>query len=505
MSNTSRNGIEWSRVLRSLAVGAACFMVCAGGVESAYAQTKSNEVKRSESGTDQDVLVMRDGTILTGTILSEDKTKVRFKRLIAGIPYEEDIEIKKIAEIKKASKKPSDTPDASAPATSTTSAATPKNDNEKKDSGKKEAVVGNGDGNTYYWIKLDGILGRDISQTPVREAVLDAQAHKADVVIVEVNGKWTGRIAPEYASYAEPGRNVDKVFRVEPISTIFTSEVPDKWQPSPRIVMWVKEGRGGIAPLPFAGKEIYFHSAGQIGALGGLESIFTGVGDEVVREKQRSLRLGHLEGIVNAGEHDFRLMRAMTRREFVLTLAYDDDGKPVLVERLPENPAEELLTDSGTGAEQDSQSEVLDGRGNDWLTLDARRASLVGLSKGTVDTPDELLLALGLDRSGRKIESKSTKIFDDWRSGVDRAERALKKAMRELQDVRVEPPAGWNERRQARSRQKKFLLEIKRIQQQWEEALLPEFLQQNQIPPIPQIDDAINNLDTQQQLDKKEK
>ena len=77
--------------------------------------------------------------------------------------------------------------------------------------------------------------------------------------------------------------------------------------------------------------------------------------------------------------------------------------------------------------------------------------------------------------------------------------------MRELQDVRVEPPAGWNERRQARSRQKKFLLEIKRIQQQWEEALLPEFLQQNQIPPIPQIDDAINNLDTQQQLDKKEK
>ncbi|MFZ4573460.1 MAG: hypothetical protein ACOYN0_03620 [Phycisphaerales bacterium] len=505
MSRTASNPDRWSRILRSCALGAACFVACAGGLApAAFGQTKSNEIKRSESGSDQDVLVLRDGKVLTGTILSEDKTKVRFKRVIAGIPLEEDIELKRIAEIKKASKKPSTDP-AKPEAGSDAAKDSTKSDSGKSDAAKKpEGVIGNGDGNAYYWIKLDGVLGREISQTPVREALLDAQECKADVVIVEVNSKWTGRFDPEFAMYFEPGRGVDGVFRVEPISTIFTSEITEKWKPAPRIVMWVKEARGGIAPLPFAAKEIYFHSTGHIGGLGGLESIFEGVGDEVVREKQRSLRLGHLIGICEAGGHNPLLMRAMTRRECVLTLATDADGKPLLVERLPEDTSEELLTDSGEDVYQDNAIQVGSGDGNDWLDLPARRASLIGLSKGTVDTPDELLLALGLDRAGRKIEGQSTKIMKKWRSSIDAAERSLRKAREELADVRVEPPAGYNERKQARTRQKKLLQEMKRTQETWGEGLLAEFLQRERIPPIPNIEDAINDIEAQQKLDKKE-
>lgn len=513
MKNTSKSGSGLARVLRSAAMGAAMFVACAGGFPSvAMAQTKAPEIKRTESGTDQDVLVLRDGTILTGTIVSEDKTKVVFKRMIAGIPYQEEIELKKIAEIKKASKKPSDTP---APAGDKPSEEKPADEKsgadgapapEKADNSKKvEDVVGIGDGNAYYWIKLDGVLGRDISQTPVRDMVRDAREHKADVIIIEVNSRWTGRIAPEYIAYADPGRTATQVFRIEPITTIFTNDIPKEWTYKPRLVMWVKEGRGGIAPLPFVAPEMYFHPLGQLGALGGLESLFDGVGDEVVREKQRSLRLGHLEGLLRAGGYDYRIMRAMTRREYILTLGFDANGNAVMLDRRPETAGEELLTDSGEKSEADDMSAVAGGVGNDWLTLNARTAGLLGVSKGTADSQDELLLALGLDRSGKKIVSKSSKIMDDWKTSLDRAERALKKASREFADVRVEQPGGWNERRQARAKQKKYLQEMKRIQTQWGEGLLPEFLGQNRIPGIPEIDDAINTIDTRQQLDKKDK
>lgn len=369
----------------------------------------------------------------------------------------------------------------------------------------EEVVVGNGDGNAYYWIKLKGTLGREISETPLRQMITDAREHKADVIVIEVENRWNSNVDAEFADYVLGGRGVDEAFRVEPVSTVITNEIPQEWPVRPRVVMWVKQALGGIAPLPFASKEVYFHPSARMGALGGLEKKYDGVGDEVVREKQRSLRLGHLEGIVRSGGYDQNIMRAMTRREFVLTLGYDGDGKAVLLERRPENAAEELLSDSGAGIEQDTAEQVMSGEGNDYLTLNSRTASLIGLSKGEAATSDQLLQAIGLDRSGRQIKSKSVKIPEDWARNIDRAERSLMKALEEFLDVEIEAPGGWNERRTARSKRKKLLQEMKSIQKRWGEGLTPQFLQQNQIPPIPQIDDMINTIETDQMMDKKEK
>ena len=369
-----------------------------------------------------------------------------------------------------------------------------------------EEVVGNGDGNTYYWIKLKGNLGREICETPLRQQVADAREHKADVIVIEIENRWNSNVDAEVADYVLAGRGVDEaMFRVEPITTVITNEIPKEWTVQPRVVMWIKQALGGIAPLAFAAKEVYFHPGARIGALGGLERMFDGTGDEVVREKQRSLRLGHLEGILRAGGYDPNIMRAMTRKEFVLTLGYDSDGKAVLLERRPENSAEELLSDSGAGAEQDSLDQVMSGEGNDYLTLNSRTASLIGLSRGEAVTEDQLLQALGLDRSGRQIKSKSSKIPEDWVRNIDRAERALLKAAEGFRDVQVQAPGGWNERRAARSKQKKFLQEMKSIQNKWGEGLTQQFLGQNQIPPIQQIDDLINQIDTAQLMDKKDK
>lgn len=501
---STRSNTSLTRMLQGLALSSIMLGLCVGDLTpAALAQTKgTTTIKRSESGTDQDVLVLKDGTTLTGTIVSEDKTKIRFKRIIAGIPFEEDVDLKSVVEIKKASKKPDAAADSKPapgatpsqdPGTTPTIAETP-----------SQGVVGNGDGTAYYWISLKGPMGRGFSQTPFRKMIQDAKANKADVIVIELDGNHSRQEGGDsIEDFANRGRNVDLAMRVEPITAVVTSEMPAEWEKLPRMVCWVRDAMGPVAPLPFIFKEIYLASNASIGGLGGLETIFDGVGDEVVREKQRSLRMGHLEGLVLAGGYDYRIMRGMTRREIVLTLGYDEDGNATLLERAPENPSEEILTDDGAGANQDSAADVIRNRGNDYLRLDARTALLLNVSKGTVDTRDELLDYIGLSRSGKLIEGKAKRIATDWSNQLNRAEQRLKKALADLRDVRVEAPGDYAARQKARARQKSLLEEMKRLLEQYEEGLSPQFLRDNEIPGIPQIEDLLNRIKTDGLLDKK--
>ena len=77
-----------------------------------------------------------------------------------------------------------------------------------------------------------------------------------------------------------------------------------EFKTKPRMVAWVNKATGGAAFFPFLFKEIYFTSDGKMGGLGALESMFGGVGDEAVRQKQRSLRLGRAKGLAAKGGHD---------------------------------------------------------------------------------------------------------------------------------------------------------------------------------------------------------
>ena len=298
--------------------------------------------------------------------------------------------------------------------------------------------------------------------------------------------------------------NFDEIFRGERIAAIFQEEIPREWNPQPKVVFWVKTAMGGASLLPFICPNIYFHSEGRMGGLGNLSFIFDGVGDDVVREKQRSLRLGHAEGWAIAGGYDYRLIRAMARMEYVLSMRWVD-GKVELFEGYPTNPGEELLTDDGMGPNADTLRERVDGTGNDILTLNARIAKAVGVSKGTVDTQAELITALGLDRTGVMTPGRSKLVMKDWSDGLDNAKRKIVKLLQEdMRDaMRVQPPAGQSERTKSRGQQIRILEEVKGLLTRWGEGLTPRWRCENGIPDEAQLNCYEEKLHLEQMKDKK--
>src|SRR5690606_8060666 len=75
----------------------------------------------------------------------------------------------------------------------------------------------------------------------------------------------------------------------EAIHPAFTSEMRAKWEKQPQVVFWVERAMSGMAFLPLVKNDIYFTSDGRMGGVGGLDELFGSMGDEVVRDKQKSL------------------------------------------------------------------------------------------------------------------------------------------------------------------------------------------------------------------------
>lgn len=493
-SDRNRNFGAWMNP-RALLAAAAIFAGVGAGTGSAMAFNPPVDQPSATADETQDTLVFLNGKVLKGTILSETATTIRFKGLVSGIPFEADYEKKDISTITRATKKPAGgAPSGATPAAvpttgapvATPAAATPTDAKAAVDDSLPK----------YYWIDLKGEFGRDISETPIRNAVREAQVNKADYIIVSIKADWK----PQYGeAYADFGDNLSEVFRAEPMAKVF-AEIANEWDEQPTTVFWVKDAMAGAAFLPFISPNIYFHSEGRLGGLGGLSFLFRGVGDDFVQEKQKSLRMGHAEGVLRLGGYDDRLVRAMSRYEAVYTLTYEN-GVPKMVDRMPENPGEELLTDDGEGANADRMEDRVRGIGNDVLTLDARLAKLLGVSKGTVDSKDELLTELGLARGATEISGKSEKIFKDWSTGLDNAQRQLRRLVNDYREIEVE--GEWTERTAARGKQKRTLLEIKGVLNRWGEALSDRWLGQNGIPGIGQLDTLIEQIGIEQKLDKK--
>ncbi len=289
------------------------------------------------------------------------------------------------------------------------------------------------------------------------------------------------------------------------MAAIFQEEIPREWSPQPKVVIWVKTAMGGASLLPFVCSNIYFHSEGRMGGLGNLSFIFDGVGDDVVREKQRSLRLRHAEGWAIAGGYDYRLIRAMARIEYVLSMRFVD-GKVELFEGYPSNPGEELLTDDGIGPNADTLRERVEGTGNDILTLNARIAKAVGVSKGTVDTQSELITALGLDRTGVMVAGRSKQVMKDWSGGLDNAKRKIIKLLQEdMRDaMRVQAPGGQAERTKSRGQQLRIIEEVKGLLTRWGEGLTPRrSAARTGFPEESQLNSFEEKLHLEQMKDKK--
>jgi hypothetical protein len=258
------------------------------------------------------------------------------------------------------------------------------------------------------------------------------------------------------------------------MAEIIQDEIRDdpKWVKKPTPVAWVRRGMGPTAFLIMSFKNIYMSSGTKIGGIGYLNLLMAGVGDVTVQEKQRSLRFGRAAGLFDKGGHDLKLLRAMARSEYELSFSMVN-GKPAFFENLT---GDEVLTDNGDPQEgkADLLSDAIRGRGNDVLNITPEVALKLGVSKGTVNSREELFYALGIERQVRDLskDAKAAKIQSEWSRGVGEAEAEINRLLAELQRTPVQG-ATATERNAVRGRRIGMLNKIKSTYEAYKESVDP--------------------------------
>jgi hypothetical protein len=459
-------------IMRKAVTAALAGTVLIAGVTlaaQAAAQPRQGSNAAAQQDETLDLVIFRDGKVAEGKILEETDTTVRMRVVVAGISAETTYDKSRILQIQRGAKAANNAP-AKAPASAKTS---------EPDRSTSESATGKV---AVYFAKLGGEFGRDISETPLKEIVRDARKYQPDFLIIELDNEFKiyGQEQQEATTHV-----FDQLWRAEELAPILTTEIRDdpQWVKKPQLVFWVKRALGGAAFLPFITPHIYFHPEGKMGGIGHLEKIFNGSGDRVVQEKQFSLRLGHAEGLAIMGGHEPKLIRAMCRTEYVLSVGFEG-GKPVYYERMPNGPDEILLTDDGEGENKDTDPFV----GNDVLTLTAPIAQRIGFSKGTVATREDLLFELGVARDAKVVEGRGDEILKKWSRLIEDTELSIRRLARSLQD---HPIGGdFNERTRARGYHIRTLREIRGLCERYKEALNPY----NVWNPPMRIEDLITNL-----------
>ena len=202
----------------------------------------------------------------------------------------------------------------------------------------------------------------------------------------------------------------------------------------------------------------------------------------------------HAEGIANTGHFSIQLLHAMAIPEYVLTVAYPN-GDPVFYERMPEGPGEFLLTDDGKDANADTAKALEAGEGNDVLTLTAKLAQDLRVSKGTVDDLDQLKFELGIARSGVEVKGHAKQIMDGWSKGLEQAMRELRRLRGEANSIQI--GGDFQQRTRARGQKKAILQKMQGILKKYGEV----FGEERRLGMDSELQQQIDQLDHDQTLD----
>lgn len=451
----------------------------------------------------KDLLIFRSGNKVECYILEETESSVRVVVFVGSLRSIASYEKSEILQVKRDEFKPKD--DAK---------KDDQKQDEKKDSGAPKAAPGAivdlkgnpiPEGTTKVYVAaFRGELGRDVSKTPLTEMVDDIIRIKPEIVIVRFDQSFTQHGEQRYYEWWHDAQQYDMLETARELDTLLSDRISTEpsLTPKPRMVAWIKRALGGAAFLPFTFPEIYFSSDGFHGGLGGLDHLLDGRGDEVVRQKQYSLRLARAEGMAIKGGHDPRIMRAMSYSDYVLSYR-TVGGKPEFIDKFPPTAEWTCIKDDGLINEtrKDSGEDMIRYKGNDLLTLDAKTAFQIGLSKGTADTLDDLVAEMGLSRNYAFVKNKSDDIFKGWSTDVAKAENEAIKLLRDFRGVEVKQPGGYKERTAARTRSINILRQLDSIVKRYREALNPARLGDPD-GMINQIDVVISRIQTAQRLDR---
>lgn len=372
----------------------------------------------------KDIVVLRSGTVVEGIILEETATQLKMIVMISGIEAPATYRMSEILEIQRDVPVVTDLPGAINPAEA---------DKAEWGRGVKNpaaAADNSSDKPKVYRFVLEGqIIGafpaiqylldsnrRDIiSYTPVEKTMRDALSYNPDVIIVEMDAEGPN------------GRGWDGGRVTEPLQPIFQELIDD---PDVRVVFWIKNAAFGAAFLPFTCPEMYFESEGFLGGIGTLDDF--DIGDDLVNEKQISLRIVGQEGVAIKNGYDPAIIRGMARKQNWLSYRFRH-GKVEFLEHEPRDIDGEgwvLLTDDGKGPNKDEMKT----RGNDVLNFNAKMAQEIGLSRGTYDDIDDLVFALGIRGEYDLIEGRAERNFTEWRDRVELGLDRYVELNRELQN-----------------------------------------------------------------------
>jgi len=512
----TKTRLAWGRVAGAMGM-AVCLSVC-GAAMPALAQ---GDAPKSPSQGDKqdfskmekkDMVIFKTGNKVEGVILSEDATSIKMLVIVGGLRSVTTYGKSEILEIKRNEFKPGD-------------AKTDAKADESKES--KETPVASTSGPTdyaqpvdrdgkvippgttkVYVVSFEKEFGRDVSKTPVRGIMDDMARAHPDVIVFRFDEEFAyhgEEIGPDFVHVGKESLFTLAVVKTQEIDTLITPRLRDDpaFAHKPKVVAWVKKAMGPGAMLPLVFHDIYFTNDGLQGAVGGLDFLFEGVGDEVVRQKQRSLRLAWIKGLAEEGGHDSRIVQAMCWADFILSYRIVG-GQVEFAETMPPTPEWFLLKDDGgiNEARRDTMQDVVRMKGNDFLTLDAKKAYDIGLSKGMADSVDELMDKMGITRNYAQMKNKSGQILKDWSKNVSKTEKEVERLIKAFRGVEVKAPGQYEQRTAARGERIRYLQQIKSIMGQYAEAINPERVGDPE-RVIDQIDVIIDRIKTEQQLDRR--
>ncbi|MEM7622048.1 MAG: hypothetical protein AAF235_02475 [Planctomycetota bacterium] len=378
-----------------------------------------------------DVIVLKSGRVVRGKILSETPTNVRINIIIGGISAPAEYSKTEIVSITRAAdaQTESDTGDSAT--------ADPMDLIRPRGNQTDDTAVEDFSKPSVYFMPLTGAFGAEIAPQPLERMLDDVRRAEPDFLVVEIDRDW--RLGMFTEGIDQQAVSFDEFFTAEQMNDMFLRDMQN-WRKRPHIVMWVKNAMGGIAYTPFLGDTIIFHPDGRMGGIGTLEEMFGGTGDHVVRQKQRSLRLGQARGLAIWGGYDPRLVDAMTLRSYELSYR-DDGGVAELFEGTPSNPGELLLTEDGTITQNsDTLEQAVRGTGNDVLTIREESAKRLGISLGTAETQDDVLDVLGILRNHRVVDGRADEIMQSWKDELTRLSRRIPKELEDFQNIEGDNP-----------------------------------------------------------------
>lgn len=425
-----------------------------------------------------DQLILRDGRIIQGTIDKETPDTVSIFISVGSIRSASSTEFKKsdiLTIVRGAAATP---PETTINADDESNILAPTRDQFSADT------------NLVYHIKLDGWFGRDVNVSPIKQAVEAAKRLQPDYILIEVNNNWS-RFGQDFG---DDRSRFDEFSIADEIEPLLRQNLETHWEKPPQTVVWVKNAMAGAAFIPFFSPNIYFSSEGRMGGIGDLGDMFQGVGDQVVVDKQRSLRLARAIGMAAANGYDEHIIRAMTWRKYVLYYTLEG-GRPVY--HTEPVPGAELLTDDGEEDNKDTIEQLARSEGNDVLTLRAETAKKLGISKGTADTIEDVMFHLGILDSYQIESDTSERVLNRWSDAIDRLERDIPRMFQEFQQIQV--GGDYNERKRARGQQINILNRIISQVVRYEESLA---FSRIGVPPVDQMRVIIENIRLQQMADR---